>query len=94
MPSLDPNSEDFAQSLAVLGPDLAHNIFRPFAEKRQPRTSALVKEARSQGERRVIVDPDLCRRRDEIIVSVWKDSAVVADKYRKLLCEPFQSLEV
>ncbi|KAH8808704.1 monooxygenase FAD-binding protein [Xylogone sp. PMI_703] len=93
MPSLIPGSDDFEQSSAVLGPNLCNDIFRPFAEKRHPRTTELVKGARAQGTRRVITDPALCKQRDIDIAASWPDAEAIAMRYDKLLREPFQTLE-
>jgi salicylate hydroxylase len=93
LPSLTSNSKDFVKTSTILGPRLAETIFKPYAEKRQPRTSNLVKGARAQGERRVLVDPELCRSRDEQIAAGWKDADGVAARYDGLLCEPYESLE-
>ena len=66
-------------------------VFRTFAEKRQPRTAALVKGARVQGERRVVdAGPVACEERDEILRQQWNDEAVTEAKYDELLREPFR----
>jgi salicylate hydroxylase len=65
-------------------------IFKSFAEKRQPRTSAMVRTARTRGEMRVVTTgPDACRRRNEQVKADWKDADVVAAKYDALCREPF-----
>ena len=58
---------------------------------RQPRTAALVKGARAQGERRVVTGgPAACEERDEILREQWKDEAALEAKFDSLLMEPFQ----
>ncbi|KAK3359555.1 hypothetical protein B0T25DRAFT_102228 [Lasiosphaeria hispida] len=90
MPVIDPKSDDYGRALETLGKYLSKNIFAPFAEKRQPRTSALVKGARIQGELRVSRDPQRCQERDALIRDSFKDSAAVEAQYDSLLREPFQ----
>ncbi|KAF7560974.1 hypothetical protein G7046_g3182 [Stylonectria norvegica] len=92
MPFLSPDSPDYEKNLALLGPGLSEAIFRPFAEKRQPRTSLLVKGARAQGDKRVASGAEGCRLRDEAIVASYKDPTIVAEKFDSLLREPFQTL--
>ena len=66
-------------------------VFRTLAEMRQPRTAALVKGARIQGERRVVIGgPEACEERDEILREQWKDEAAFEAMYDSLLREPFQ----
>ncbi|PYH40403.1 FAD-dependent oxidoreductase [Aspergillus saccharolyticus JOP 1030-1] len=65
-------------------------IFRTFAQQRQPRTSMLVKEARRQGELRVVRGPEKCRERDARIAAAWEDAAVLMENFDRLLKEPFQ----
>lgn len=80
---------DSASSTPISTRDLSA-IFRAFAKKRQPRTAALVKGARVQGERRVVdAGPTACDERDEILRQQWKDEAGIAAKYEELLSEPF-----
>ncbi|KAF8858840.1 monooxygenase FAD-binding protein [Acephala macrosclerotiorum] len=64
-------------------------VFLEFAEKRQPRTAAMVKGARAQGERRVVDGEEACKARDEALRSGWKDVKGVEDKWEGLLKEPF-----
>ncbi|OJJ70196.1 hypothetical protein ASPBRDRAFT_129854 [Aspergillus brasiliensis CBS 101740] len=65
-------------------------IFEEFARLRQPRTSALVKEARRLGEQRVVVGgPERCRERDAGIVDAWRDEEAVARGLDALFREPF-----
>ena len=66
-------------------------IFQAYAAKRQPRTSALVKGARTQGQTRVVTaGPEACRKRNEKVAAAWKDVDNIAAKYNSLCCEPFQ----
>uniref|UniRef100_A0A0B7K6L6 FAD-binding domain-containing protein n=1 Tax=Bionectria ochroleuca TaxID=29856 RepID=A0A0B7K6L6_BIOOC len=92
MPFLEPGSEQYDEKLQVVGSSLWKNIFRPFAEKRQPRTSLLVRGARAQGDRRVASGTGACRQRDSGIRAAYKDSTVLSAKFDDLLREPFQTL--
>ena len=92
MPVLDPRSAEYEKNLKTLGPALAETIFRPFAEKRQPRTSLLVKGARAQGDRRVAAGVEACKERDSAIIARYKDPSDFANKFDRLLVEPFQTL--
>lgn len=92
MPFLSPESKDYEKNLKILGPGLSETIFRPFAEKRQPRTSLLVKGARIQGDRRVTAGDEACKQRDDAIIASYQDRSVIADKFDGLLREPFQTL--
>jgi len=90
LPYLVPESNDYQHNLAKLGPPL-FEIFQKFAEKRQPRTSALVKGARAQGQMRVVTSgPEDCKRRNEHVTTVWRDVDAIAAKYDALCREPFQ----
>ncbi|RAL07146.1 FAD-dependent oxidoreductase [Aspergillus homomorphus CBS 101889] len=74
---------------ALRGVDLSA-VFRTFAEKRQPRTSMLVRDARRQGELRVVTDgPAKCRERDGRIAAAWENTAAMMDNFDRLLQEPF-----
>ncbi|RAK98136.1 FAD-dependent oxidoreductase [Aspergillus ibericus CBS 121593] len=65
-------------------------VFRVFAMLRQPRTAALVKEARRIGEQRVVQGgAELCRERDARIVTAWSDQEVVLEGLDRLYREPF-----
>lgn len=65
-------------------------IFEEFAQLRQPRTSALVKEARRLGEQRVVVGgPERCRQRDASIAYAWRNEEAVARGLDGLFKEPF-----
>lgn len=90
LPDLSPDSEDYKKKLEALGSTLSESIFHPFAEKRQPRTSVLVKGARALGEKRVAVGPEKGRERDESIVQAYAgDAAAVVEKFEGLLSQPF-----
>lgn len=66
-------------------------IFAAFANKRQPRTAALVKGARVQGERRVVLGgPEACKERDGLIRQQWTDQAALEARYDAIMKEPFQ----
>ena len=66
-------------------------IFVAFANKRQPRTAALVKGARAQGELRVVVGgPEACKERDEVMRRQWTDVKMVEANFDAILKEPFQ----
>lgn len=66
------------------------NIFEEFAKKRQPRTAALVKGARTQGEIRVC-DEDIkaCTERDEFIRKRYTNLSAIEAGYDGLYKEPF-----
>jgi salicylate hydroxylase len=83
------DGSDAQENLHELG-RLLPDIFQAFAEKRQPRTEALVKGARTQGQMRVVTGgPEACRERDRKITAAWKDLKAVAAKYDGLCKEPF-----
>ena len=66
-------------------------IFAAFANKRQPRTAALVKGARAQGERRVVLGgPKACKERDELARQQWTDQVALEARYNAIMNEPFQ----
>ncbi|KUJ09375.1 FAD/NAD(P)-binding domain-containing protein [Mollisia scopiformis] len=64
-------------------------MFLEFSGLRQPRTAALVRGARAQGERRVVSGTEECRRRDEALRRGWMDELAVEEKWESLLREPF-----
>lgn len=89
MPFLDTSSGDCAKEWERVSTGLP-SFFKAYAEKRQPRTSALVKEARAVGERRVLAGGTaLCRERDAVIAKAWSNPDIVMAKYNSLLKEPF-----
>lgn len=89
MPFLIPDAPDYKENLQTIDQGL-ERIFKAFAEKRQPKTSLLVKGARAQGERRVVTTgPNDCRKRDEAVAASWKDVDAIAAKYDSLCREPF-----
>ncbi|KAL7923125.1 hypothetical protein ACQKWADRAFT_67322 [Trichoderma austrokoningii] len=82
------SDKDFERSMAALG--AISDIFRPFAELRQPRTSALVKGARAVGEKRVAVGAERGKERDEAVAQSYRgDAAAVVEKFEGLLSQPF-----
>ncbi|PTB67628.1 FAD/NAD(P)-binding domain-containing protein [Trichoderma citrinoviride] len=94
LPNLAPNSQHedgIDKSLNILrSSSLSESVFRPFAEKRQPRTSMLVKGARAQGEVRVAVGREKGRERDEMIAKSYEgNAAAVVAKFENLLKQPF-----
>ncbi|KAH6610106.1 hypothetical protein Trco_000126 [Trichoderma cornu-damae] len=90
LPDVSPDSQDYKTSLEALGNTLAESIFHPFAERRQPRTSELVRGARAMGEKRVAVGPEKGRERDEAIAQSYEgDAAAVVAKFEGLLSQPF-----
>lgn len=71
-------------------PKSLQTIFRAYAESRQPRTSALVRGARAQVEKRVTSGAESCKRRDEAIREGWKDPVATKARYDRLfLGHPF-----
>ncbi|KAF3069286.1 3-hydroxybenzoate 6-hydroxylase 1 [Trichoderma lentiforme] len=88
--STEAQDEDYKRNLEELGSSLSESIFRPFAEKRQPRTSILVKGARALGEKRVAVGPEKGRERDEAVAQSYQGAAeAVVAKFEGLLSQPF-----
>lgn len=77
--------------MARLGSGLSDAIFKPYAEKRQPRTSLLVRGARAVGEQRTAAGKEACGKRDEMIVEKFAHEDLLASKMDELLREPFQS---
>lgn len=66
------------------------DVFTTFATLRKPRTAALVKRSRVQGENRVVDGgPEACAARDERLRRVWADDGEVLKRYDMLLKEPF-----
>lgn len=92
LPSLIPDTESYQHALTVLGPNLSDTIFKPYAERRQPRTSYLVKGARAVGEQRTAIGAEACRLRDEMVLKRFSDEALLASRMDELLREPFQDL--
>lgn len=82
------SSKDLEKHIAALG--AISDIFRPFAEKRQPRTSVLVKGARALGEKRVAIGPERGKERDEAVAQSFQGGAVaIVEKFEGLLSQPF-----
>lgn len=85
LPDFESSNEDTLTSQAL------KEIFGTFAKLRQPRTAALVKGARSQGENRVVDGGrEACAERDERLRKGWADEEAVLKKYDMLLKEPFE----
>ena len=71
-------------------PEKLCEIFGTFARLRQPRTAALVKGARAQGESRVVDGGlEVCLIRDEKLRKGWEDERAVEAKYDALFREPY-----
>lgn len=70
--------------------DVLRNVFANFAKNRQPRTAALVKGARAQGELRVCDGGvDACAERDNVIRKRWKNVDVIDATFDDLYKQPF-----
>lgn len=81
---------DSGQQSASEGVDF-ERLFRQYAEKRQPRTSKLVRGARAVGEKRVERGGrEACVGRDERVREEWRDIKAVEAKFDALCQEPFQ----
>ncbi|KIW86437.1 hypothetical protein Z517_01834 [Fonsecaea pedrosoi CBS 271.37] len=90
LPDLRPVADYNDRALDELKERLP-KIFKAFAEKRQPRTSALVKGARTQGQMRVVTaGSQACKERNKKVASAWQDTVAVSAKYEGLCREPFQ----
>jgi salicylate hydroxylase len=64
--------------------------FKKFADTQEPRTAALVKGARKQGETRVnLGGPEACELRDQQIATHWADEGVIVAEYEDICLEPF-----
>lgn len=80
--------KDFERNVTTLG--AISDIFRPFAETRQPRTSVLVKGARALGEKRVAVGAEKGKERDEAVAQSYQGGATaIVEKFEGLLSHPF-----
>ncbi|KID71312.1 monooxygenase FAD-binding protein, partial [Metarhizium hybridum] len=90
LPDLASVDTRFEKAVAALGPSLSDAIFKPYAEKRQPRTSHLVRGARAVGEQRTASGEEACALRDELITEKFADEALLASRMDELLREPFQ----
>jgi len=77
------------KSERILSSEQLTQIFATLAEKRRPRTAALVKGARARGEDRV-VEANACDGRDQRLRLGWGDDDSLALKYDYLLKEPFE----
>lgn len=84
LPDVDSDSQ------ATLTSQALSDVFAAFAALRQPRTAALVKGARAQGENRVVDGgPEACTARDERLRKGWADKEAVQNRFDMLLKEPF-----
>ncbi|KAG0648843.1 Aurachin C monooxygenase isomerase [Hyphodiscus hymeniophilus] len=63
--------------------------FAAFAKLRQPRTAALVKGARAQGDSRVVKGINASMERDDRLRKSWQDNEAITAKYDVLFREPF-----
>lgn len=90
LPDLASVDTRFEKAVAALGPSLSDAIFKPYAEKRQPRTSHLVRGARAVGEQRTASGEEACALRDGLITEKFADEALLASRMDELLREPFQ----
>jgi salicylate hydroxylase len=80
----DATAEELLDSNQLL------NILKGFAKVRQPRTAALVRGARAQGEDRVVdAGLEASEARDERLRRKWQNEATVAAGQDALLREPF-----
>ncbi|KAI0138358.1 hypothetical protein BJ166DRAFT_184144 [Pestalotiopsis sp. NC0098] len=67
------------------------SIFQHYAQKRQPRTAALVKGARAAGEKRVVTTGTKdCESRNQRVKAEWLDTVSVEAKFEGLCKEPFE----
>ncbi|EFY85462.1 hypothetical protein J3459_006008 [Metarhizium acridum] len=92
LPDLASGDAHFEEAVAVLGPSLSDAIFKPYAEKRQPRTSDLVRGARAVGEQRIASGEEACMLRDESVMKKFADKGWLASRMDELLREPFQRM--
>ncbi|GBE81426.1 FAD/NAD(P)-binding domain-containing protein [Sparassis crispa] len=69
---------------------LLSTIFTEFEQRRIPRTSALVKGARQQGENRVLHGVPACKKRNDAIREMYMDGSTLADSYKQAYSEPFE----
>jgi salicylate hydroxylase len=84
LPDFDNASSGPMSTQALMG------AFAVFANKRQPRTAALVKGARVEGGRRVVVGGSAaCKERDDLVRRQWIDGAALDSRFDPTLKEPF-----
>jgi salicylate hydroxylase len=84
LPSFDPVMEN---DISI---EELQRVFDQFSTLRQPRTAALVKGARAQGNMRVVSGGiAACEVRDNFLSKAWEDEAAVEAKYNSLMKEPF-----
>ena len=85
---LDRLLPNFSPGKTLLSMELS-KTFAIFAKLRQPRTAALVKGARAQGESRVVNGgAEVCLERDERLRKAWQNTDGVEAKYDTLFREP------
>jgi salicylate hydroxylase len=68
-------------------PQALAEAFRSFAQQRQPRTTALVRQARAQGEQRVVTGQVDLEQRDENIRRLWSDKTQLRRTFDDLFKE-------
>ncbi|KAI0073387.1 FAD/NAD(P)-binding domain-containing protein [Panus rudis PR-1116 ss-1] len=80
-----------AKLLKEYNPKAAHpstglldKIFTEYETVRIPCTSALVKEARRQGELRVAKGVEACKKRNDFVRELWKDEETVMKRYAQI----------
>ena len=78
-----------AAELETISRKLLQGVFMAFAERRQPRTSALVKGARIQVDSRVATGEEACRERDASVIRTFKTPNALENKFDEILREPF-----
>ncbi|EMR68801.1 hypothetical protein UCREL1_4177 [Eutypa lata UCREL1] len=89
LPDLTPRKEE---GKVLDDDDNLEQIFAAYAEKRQPRTAALVRGARAAGQKRVVTTGSRdCEARNLKVAAEWKDLDAVAAKYDNLCREPFDA---
>ncbi|KAF2659758.1 monooxygenase FAD-binding protein [Lophiostoma macrostomum CBS 122681] len=89
LPAVSTDGAPNEDAISLLVKDLAEVVFKSFAEMRQPRTSALVRGARVQGESRVASGDEACQKRDAAIESSFRDDSIIAAKFDNFLSHPF-----
>jgi salicylate hydroxylase len=83
--------------LSQLLPDCKGNLstaelveaFKRYSDKRQARTSMLVKGARAQGELRVMAGEEECRQRNQKVRDMFANDRVIVAGLHNLYSEPF-----
>lgn len=81
----DANEKDVQLTQEAL-----EQIFSAYAQRRQPRTAALVKGARAQGDKRVLSgSADDILKRNALLTVGWEDKDALVAKYDNLCQQPF-----